>query len=111
MIHEITREFLRRKKGAIAEAAEKSPGLSVEILTESISFAFAEGLHHGTDGDPLAGSVAKHQEKGAGVRTYGLALRPVLVEALSKSNLNDFLTMARISWRALLERQQKERGK
>ncbi len=111
MIHEITREFLRRKKGAIADAAEKSPGLSVEILTESICFAFAEGLNHGMDGDPLADAVAKHREKGAGVRTYGLALRPVLAEALSKSNLNDFLKMARISWRALLDRQQKERGK
>ncbi len=111
MIHEMAREFLRQKKGVVADAAEKTPGLSVEILTESICFAFAEGLHHGTDADPLAESVAKHHEKGAVVRTYGLALRPVLAEALSNSNLDDFLKMARISWRALLDRQQKERGK
>ena len=57
MIHAIAFELMTRKREVLEQVAEKTPGLSVKTLTFSISFAFAEGLHPGTEGDPLAEMV------------------------------------------------------
>jgi hypothetical protein len=89
MLHEIAAAILAQRGELLAATAGETPGLSVEVLTESISAAFAGGLDHHSAAAPEA------------VRALGLALRPVLLMAMEEGSFEAFLKQAGIVFNSL----------
>jgi hypothetical protein len=101
-----------QQEAELVAVVQRTPGLSLTLLGEGLAYALAPGLYPDGDGDDLAGNVARdranHQaweDDGPGrFRMYGLALRPLLREALEEQQtLALFLPRARDVFLALRE--------
>jgi hypothetical protein len=113
LLHEIFHAFQRTKWGLIETSARGAKGLDIETLSEGMAYAYNPGLVHDgpAESDPLRGAVADYMRKGSALsesyarfNTYGLALRPLLKDALGrKQTVEDFLPRAADAWRALVE--------
>ena len=113
-LHEIFHAFLHTRSRDIDSAVIGIPGLDAETLNEGLAYAFSPGLVHGdpADGDPLAKTVGQHYAEGKPLsdgftrsNRFGLALRPLLKEALAdeRQSLTTFLPRAIDVWQALYE--------
>jgi hypothetical protein len=111
LLHEMLHAFIDKRKPLLEEAVRPVSGLTVETLNEGIAYAFSPGIHHTGDGDPLREKAATYLARGVSLsdsfarfNLYGLALRPLLTDALSRGqNLQAFLPRALDAWRALKE--------
>ena len=88
------------------------PGLEAETLSEGLAYAFNPGLVRAGTDDPLLTTVAGYLAQGLTLKDsyprfnlYGLALRPLLKEALSdpRQTVETFLPRAVDAWRVLTE--------
>jgi hypothetical protein len=112
--HECLHAFLNVKQKALTamlEAAE--PSLDWQTFNEGLAYALAPGLLRPDGaGDPLARDVAADTARGGRLddgfvrfHRFGLALRPLLREALDdpKATVESFVPRAVDVWRALRE--------
>ena len=110
-LHENFHAFVHVKETVVENAAHSAPGLDFETLNEALAYAYSPGLRHSGDSDPLLGEVASYLRKGESLdsafprfNAYGLALRPLLKEALATSaSLEAFLPRATDAWKVLRE--------
>jgi hypothetical protein len=113
-LHELFHAFLDGRKADIARTAVDVSGLDAETLNEAIAYAFSPGLFElrPPDHDPLGAAVSSDFRSGKPLedsytrfRRFGLALRPLLRDALEdpKQTLSTFLPRAIDVWRALRE--------
>jgi len=111
LAHELTHAFVMQKQELIEAVAADTPGLSTTLLGEGLAYALAPGLERDGEQDLLRLNVAQDradgkswEDEGYGrQRLFGLALRPLLSEALEREKLEDFLPRARDVFRALRE--------
>ena len=111
LVHELTHAFVMQKQELIEAVAVDTPGLSTTLLGEGLAYAFAPGIERDGEQDSLRWNVAQDRANGQGwedegygrQRLFGLALRPLLSEALEREKLEDFLPRARDVFRALRE--------
>jgi hypothetical protein len=112
LLHECTHGFFQQRSAELQALVERTPGLSMTLLGEGFAYAMAPGLHPDGEDDNLARNVGKdlvdHPSWKEGgyewQRAYGLALRPLLAEALEKGEkLEAFLPRARDAYLALRE--------
>jgi hypothetical protein len=112
-LHECMHAFLEQKKAQLTKAIPSACGLDWQTLNEGIAYALAPGLFvpAGTT-DPLREDVAQDMNNPAGLqdglvrfRRFGLALRPLLREALDdpQSSVESFVPRAVDAWRVLRE--------
>jgi len=106
-LHEIFHAFIETRRPLL----ERSK-VDYQTLNEGLAYALSPGLIHAGSGDPLAADVAADAAAGktladafARFHRYGLALRPLLKEALDdpRQTLETFLPRAADVWRALAE--------
>ncbi len=113
-LHEVFHVFLRARDEAITAAAATGVGLDNETLSEGIAYALSPGLlHEGSpQADPLRTRVASDWGAGKTLddpytrsNRFGLALRPLLKEALDdkSATLETFLPRAVDAWRVVSE--------
>ncbi len=111
LLHEIFHAFIMTKWTLVADAARSVPGLEPETLSEGLAYAYYPGLVHDGSGDVLRPMVAEYMSHGRVLgdsyprfHAYGLALRPLLKDALdAKQTLEGFLPRAVDAWRVLVE--------
>src|SRR5262249_19716321 len=111
LLHEMLHAFMDRKRQLVEEAVRPVSGLTFETLNEGIAYAFSPGIHHVEDCDPLRQQVSSYLARGASLsdsyvrfNVYGLALRPLLQDALSQGQgLQAFLPRALDAWRSVRE--------
>ena len=114
LLHELFHAFIKRRKPDIEVAIRGVTGLDFEIVNEGLAYAFSPGLvHEGlADSDPLAGAFRRDlnanrpfSEDYTRNHLFGLALRPLLKEALEDPNqtLTTFLPRVIDVWRAINE--------
>lgn len=111
LLHEATHGFFMQKNYLLAATVERTPGMTMTLLGEGFAYAIAPGLYGDGDGDNLAYNVAKDRENKEAwedpsygrQRTYALALRPILAEALVDQTLEEFLPRARDVYLGLRE--------
>ena len=103
VVHELFHAFAQTKEDKIEVASRSSPGLDFQTLNEGLAYAVSPGLQSTGDSDELQIKVRAYMAKGlplsdAFVRfsSLGLALRPLIKEALADShqNLESFLPRA-----------------
>ncbi len=111
-LHELFHAFIKTKQNAIESAAASAPGLDAETLSEGLVHAYSPGIIHTGDSDQLLSTVARFMSQGSSLddsytrfNEYGLALRPLLKEALSdkRHTLEAFLPRATDAWLVLTE--------
>ncbi|MBN2563138.1 MAG: hypothetical protein JXQ75_19625 [Phycisphaerae bacterium] len=113
-LHETMHAFIRVQESKLHEAVKHVDGLDYMTLNEGIAYALAPGiLHSETDGpDPLLRRVSNDMEQKKPLtdaftcfNRFGLALRPLLKEALEDDaqTLESFLPRAVDAWRVLRE--------
>lgn len=107
-LHEVFHAFLHLRQKEFATAALAcGAALDPQTLQEGVAYAFAPGLVHAGDGDPLAAEVAAESTRPLGesyvrFRRFGFALRNLLAEALDEGTpLEPFLERACPVWRGL----------
>lgn len=112
LLHETTHGFFLQKEAELRAVVDATPGLTMTLLGEGFAYAMAPGIYPDGDDDNLAYNVAKDranqetwEDQGyEWQRMYGLALRPLLREALrEKTSLESFLPRARDVFLALRE--------
>jgi hypothetical protein len=112
LLHELFHAFTRTKQGLIESAAHSTPGLSTETLSEGLAYAYSPGMVRAGESDQLLSTAARFMTQDASLRDsytrfnlYGLALRPLLKEALSdrRQTLEIFLPRATDAWLVLAE--------
>ena len=111
LAHEVAHGFFQRRVEDLRRIAKSTPGLSLTLLGEGFAHAIAPGLHPDGAADELRSQVARQREQGTSWtsdavrgRTYALALRPLLREALEGTGtLDQFLPRARDVFLALRE--------
>ncbi len=112
LVHETTHGFCQQREAELRALVERTPGLDMTLLGEGLAYAMAPGLYPDGQGDVLADNVASDRTsrgswKDGGYewqRLYGLALRPLLREALlAGTTLEEFLPRARDVFLALRE--------
>jgi hypothetical protein len=120
-LHEVFHAFLAKRKADIASAVARVPGLDDESMNEGLAYAFSPGIVHAgpVDQDPLADQVARDLRAGqlpsdpyTRYHRFGLALRPVLRDALEDDHqtLSTFLPRAIDVWRGLYDAEQGHAG-
>lgn len=113
-IHEIFHAFIETKRETLERAAEGVPGLDYQTLNEGLAYAIAPGIirRKSGGGDSLARQVAADLAAGkpldddyARFNRFGLALRPLLEEALGDrtQTIETFLPRSVDAWKALRE--------
>ncbi len=113
-LHELFHAFTATAGDDLRRAAEGVAGLDAETLNEGLAYALAPGLRHagGKDADPLRARVAADLAAGrplsdryARYNRFGLALRPLLREALDDPSrtIGTFLPRAVDAWKSLAE--------
>jgi len=111
-LHELFHAFIDPSKSRLAAEAQGVPGLDEETLNEGLAYAFSPGIVHAgpAAGDPLARLVAADRAAGKRLtdpytrfRRFGLALRPLLQDALTddRQTLTSFLPRAVAVWREI----------
>jgi hypothetical protein len=112
MLHELFHAFILTKEETVKKAARSVPGLDEETLNEGLAYAYNPGIVHASGSDPLLAGVAGYLARGSSLKdsyarfnTYGLALRPLLKEALpdKRQTLETFLPRATDAWLVLAE--------
>lgn len=112
LLHELFHAFVSPKKDLIQRAAKAVPGLAEETLNEGLAYAYQPGLIHPQGSDPLLIAVHDFLSRGGTLQDaytrfnlYGLALRPLLADALADPHqaLETFLPRATDAWLALAE--------
>ena len=112
LLHELFHAFLRTRQREIERTASAVPGLEAETLSEGLAYAFNPGLVRAGTDEPLLTTVAGYLAQGLTLKDsyprfnlYGLALRPLLKEALSdpRQTVETFLPRAVDAWRVLTE--------
>ncbi len=115
LLHELFHAFLRTKQELLESAARSVPGLNSETLSEGLAYAYMPGLIQAADSgqtDRLVTMVAGFIAQGSSLKdtftrfnAYGLALRPLLKDALSdkQQTLEAFLPRATDAWLVLTE--------
>jgi len=112
LLHELFHAFLRTRQREIERTAGGVPGLEAQTLSEGLAYAFNPGLVRAGTDDPLLTTVAGYLAQGLTLKDsyprfnlYGLALRPLLKEALSdpRQTVETFLPRAVDAWRVLTE--------
>jgi len=112
LYHELFHAFLREREGEIKRAASTVSGLDAETLAEGLAYAYSPGLMPASDSDSLALTAASYLAKDGPLKEaygrfnlYGLALRPLLKEALRdpRQTLTTFLPRATDAWAVLTE--------
>ncbi|RJP33372.1 MAG: hypothetical protein C4547_12365 [Phycisphaerales bacterium] len=112
-VHEILHAFVDTRRAEVERAIAGVAGLDYQTMNEGIAHALAPGIVRpsGSD-DALLDRVAMHLQRGqhfdqtfARFNQFGLALRPVLQDALDDplSRLDTFLPRAVDVWRAVRE--------
>jgi hypothetical protein len=112
-LHECMHAFLNQKEAQITRLIPAGAELDWQTLNEGIAHALAPGLFvpAGTE-DPLREDVAQDFARRLGLqnglvrfRRFGLALRPLLREALDdpKSSVESFVPRAVDAWRVIRE--------
>ncbi|MBI3843670.1 MAG: hypothetical protein HY292_03425 [Planctomycetes bacterium] len=108
-LHELMHAFVNTEEQKLKAAAEKTDGLDFTTLSEGIAYALAPGIYHG-EGSDLDTEVARDvlekrtmDDSYARFHRYGLALRPLLREALDDEHatLDSFLPRALDAWKVL----------
>jgi hypothetical protein len=112
LLHELFHAFLRTRQREIERTAGGVPGLEAETLSEGLAYAFNPGLVRAGTDDPLLTTVAGYLAQGSTLKNsyprfnlYGLALRPLLKDALadSRQSLETLLPRAADAWLVLTE--------
>ena len=113
LLHELFHAFLELQKSKVEPVIQSVPGLGLDFstLNEGLAYALSPGIIHDGANDQLARSVASDLAKGtpmtdsyARFHRYGLALRPILRDALDHDQtLETFLPRALDAWRVLIE--------
>ena len=114
LLHEVFHAFLEDKRPAMRKASVRAKGLDEQTLNEGLAYALAPGMLHPQDGprDPLRDQVAADWAAGKSMgddytrfNRFGLALRPLLKEALDDptQTFDTFLPRAVDVWMALSE--------
>jgi hypothetical protein len=107
IVHEALHAMLAFRQEALTRAATSANHLDEETLSEGIAHALAPGLLPGADrGDALREAVDRDRASGltlddphARFDRYGLALRPLLDDALHNgTTLDEFLPLAIAAW-------------
>ncbi len=113
-LHELFHAFTATAGADLRGAAEGVADLDSETLNEGLAYALAPGLRHsgGKSADPLRARVADDFAAGkplsdryARYNRFGLALRPLLREALDDpaQTIKTFLPRAVDAWKSLKE--------
>ncbi|MCE5199953.1 MAG: hypothetical protein ABFD54_05415 [Armatimonadota bacterium] len=106
--------FLSRayQQNALTAAVRPEVGLDKSTLIHGMAFALVPGIFHESSSDQLAETVARYAANGASSKDwyvrnsmYGLALRPLLKEAIydKQQSLQTFLPRAVDAWLVLTE--------
>jgi hypothetical protein len=112
LLHELFHAFIKTKQSAIESVIHSVPRLTFETLNEGMAYALSPGLYHTGDSDQLQAQVAGYISRRSSLSDsytrfsfYGLALRPLLKEALTnqKETLETFLPRAVDAWMVLIE--------
>jgi hypothetical protein len=115
LLHELFHAYLQTKQRLIERAARSVPGLDAETLSEGLAYAYNPGLIQASNSgqtDQLLSNVAGFMARGASLsdsytrfNTYGLALRPLLKDALlgKRQTLAAFLPRATDAWLVVTE--------
>ena len=114
LLLEVFHAFLEEKRPAIRRAADRVKGLDEQTLNEGLAYALAPGMihPHGGPRDPLGDQVASDWAAGKSMgddytrfNRFGLALRPLLTEALDdpSQTIDTFLPRSVDVWMALSE--------
>ncbi|MCH7753344.1 MAG: hypothetical protein IH898_14480, partial [Planctomycetes bacterium] len=110
-LHEVLHAFIDTRKTQLEEAVKSIDGLDYQTLNEGIALAFAPGLHPESADDPLRQMVTDHlgvknlSDSPTRFRRFGLALRPLLKDALDDESqtLTTFVPRALDAWKVLQE--------
>jgi len=114
-LHELMHAFIGTQREYVEKAAQDVEGLSRSILNEGICYALSPGIIHAepSGSDPLLKSVVVDVLAGKTLqdggyprdRRYGLALRPLLRQALEDETqtLKSFLPKAVHAWLVIRE--------
>lgn len=114
LLHEVFHAFLFPRMKELEKAAEGVKGLDAQTMNEGLAYAISPGLFHnsGPKADPLALRVREYRAAGASLEDsyarfhmFGLALRPLVKEALEKEGetFERLLPRAVDAWRVLAE--------
>jgi len=112
LLHELFHAFIKTRQEAIDKAARSAPGLDAETLSEGLAYAYSPRIIHTDDSDKLLAAARGFMSRGSSLgdsytrfNLYGLALRPLLKEALydKQQSLEDFLPRAIDAWLVLNE--------
>ena len=112
LLHELFHAFLRTRQDAIDKAARLVPGLDSETLSEGLAYAYKPGIIHDSNRDQLLSTATSYMSQRTSMKDsymrfnlYGLALRPLLKDALyeKRQTLKDFLPRATDAWLVLNE--------
>lgn len=113
LLHELTHGFFQQRNDLLEAVVERTPGLNMTLMGECFAYAVAPGMYPDGDGDPLAHNVAQDRcgndrwqgQTGYGMqRMFGLAVRPMLVEAFEEgTTLEEFLPHVRTAFLAVNE--------
>ncbi len=107
-LHELMHAFVNRERERLKAAANSAKDLDYTTLNEGIAYALSPGLIH--SGTPLHEQVGRDfaqnkpfKDPYVRFRRYGLALQPLLAEALDgDETLETFLPRALDIWRAVV---------
>lgn len=112
-LHEVFHAFLKTHKSEFEKAVRDVPNLNTMILNEGVVYALSPGLLHSDgSGDPLLKAVRDDiaankpfTDNLTCFRRFGLALRPLLRDALEdrRQTLATFLPRAVDAWRVVAE--------
>jgi hypothetical protein len=111
-LHELMHAFVDTQCEHIQKAFEDAKDLDFQTLNEGIAYALSPGIFHseGPDSDPLRMQVERDLQNNKTMKDpyfrfkrYGLALRPLLNDALQDETqtLQTFLSRAIDAWRVL----------
>jgi hypothetical protein len=110
LVHEVVHGFIEARRTVLEQSVSGTPGLDFQTLNEGIAYAVMPGLFGAEKEDRLARTVARDLAAGRRMddsyvrfNRYGLALRPIVKEALEKGNLESLLIQARAVWLGLRE--------
>jgi hypothetical protein len=101
--------FVGTQSKELEKIVRVTEGLDYMTLNEGIAYAFSPGIYHSrpNDEDPLFDHVKEdikndkslHNDYSTRVYRYGLALRPLLIDAFEKKqSITAFLPRARDAW-------------
>jgi hypothetical protein len=112
VVHELFHAFVQTKRDKVENAARSGAGLDFQTLNEGLAYAVSPGLQNTGGTDELQTRVKAYMARGTPLsdafmrfNSFGLALRPLLKEALvdTHQNLESFLPRAVDAWLVLVE--------